>query len=154
MDKVMVTILLIIAGMVCTVVVINTVYPAITGSSGAIAEASSKIDDRIRSQIKIIEIAHQDNDVYVWVKNVGSSRIVGVDKGDVFFGLEGNFARIPYGGSGSPKPYWDYSVENSTEWGPTATIKITIHLQSATAGTYYFKLVTQNGVSDEEFYSI
>lgn len=154
MDKVLVTILLIIAGVVCTIVVINTVYPAITGGSGAIADASSKIDDRIRSQIKIIEIANQGNDVYVWVKNVGSTRIIAVDKGDVFFGLEGNFARIPYGDSGSPLPYWEYSVENGTDWGPTATLKITIHLQSATPGTYYLKLVTQNGVSDEDFYGM
>jgi len=153
-DKVLVTLLLIIAGVVCAVVVINSVYPAITGSSGAITDASSKIDDRIRSQVEIIQVAHEGNDVYVWVKNVGSSRIVAVDKSDVFFGLQGNFDRIPYGDSGSDKPYWDYTIENGTEWGPTATLKVTIHLESATEGTYYFKLVLHNGVADEEIYSI
>ena len=151
MDKIIVTLLLIIAGVVCSIVVINAAYPAITGSSGAIADAASKIDDRIRSQVEVIEIAHQDSDVYVWVKNVGSSRIGSIESSDIFFGLQGNFSRITHGGSTAP--YWDYSIENDTKWGPTATVKITIHLESAPSGTYYFKIVLPNGISDEESYS-
>lgn len=151
MDKVLVTLLLIIAGVVCSVVVINAAYPAVTGSSGAVTDAASKINDRIRSQIKVIEIANQNDNLYVWIKNVGSSRIGGIDSSDVFFGPEGNFARIPYGGL--IKPYWDYVIENGTEWGPTATIKITIHLPSAPSGTYHFKVVIPNGISDEKSYS-
>jgi hypothetical protein len=151
MDKVLVTLLLIIAGVVCSIVVINAAYPAITGSTGAIADAASKIDDRIRSQIIIIEVAHQDSDVFVWTKNVGASRIGGIENSDVFFGPEEDYARIPYGGP--TVPYWDYVIENDTKWGPTATMKITIHLQSAPSGAYYLKIVIPNGISDEKWYS-
>ena len=151
MDKVLVTLLLIIAGVVCSVVVINATSPAITGSSGAIADAAGKINDRIKSQVKVIEITHESDTVYIWVKNVGASRIGGIENSDIFFGPEGNFARITYGGSTAP--YWDYTIENDTNWGPTATLKITIHLQSAPSGSCYFKIVIPNGISDGKLYS-
>lgn len=151
MDKVVVTLLLLIAGVVCSVVIMNAAYPAITGTSGAITDAASKIDDRIRSQIKIIEIAKDSDKVYAWVKNVGASNIGGIQKSDIFWGPEGNFARIIYGGA--TKPYWDYVIENDTKWGSTATVKITIYLPSAPSGSYYFKLVIPNGISDWKLFS-
>jgi len=151
MDKVMVTILLIIAGIVCCVVVMNAVYPAINETTGAISESANKIQDRIKSQISIIQVGDNNDEVYIWVKNIGSSRISGIETSDIFFGPEGNFSRITYGGS--TKPYWEYSIENDTKWGPTATMKITIYLTGAPSGTYIFKMVAPNGISDETLYS-
>jgi len=152
MDKVMVTVLLIVAGIACSLVVINAVYPVITGSSSAIVDAATKIDDRIRSNISIVQMANQGNNVYIWIKNVGASRILGISASDVFFGLQNGFSRVSYG-TGT-NPYWDYTIENDTNWGPTATIKITIHLDSISAGTYYFKMVIPNGIIDEQYYSV
>jgi flagellar protein FlaG len=149
----MVTLLLIIGGVVCCMVIINAIFPAITQSTGAIADATTKIDDRIRSKIEIIQMSDSGNDVYVWVKNVGASRIGGLNTGDLFFGLEGNFSRIPYGEPGATKPYWNYSIEGGTTWGPTGTIKITIYLNSSPSGSYYFKFVLPNGVADEDIYN-
>lgn len=151
MDKVMVTLLLVIAGVVCSMVLINAVYPAITGSSGAIVDAASKIDDRIRSNIAIIETSNSGSNIYVWIKNVGASSIGGIGNSDVFFGPQGNFARIAYGGPTAP--YWDYSIENDTRWGPSATIKITVHYTGTPSGQYYFKVVIPNGISAEDNYS-
>jgi len=152
-DKVMVTLLLIIGGVVCCMVVVNAIFPAITESTGAIADATGKIDDRIRSKIQIIEVSDSSSEVYAWIKNVGASRILGVDKSDVFFGPEGNFARIPYSAAATTPPYWNYTVENGTEWGPTATIKVTIYLASSPSGSYYFKFVLPNGIADQDIYS-
>jgi archaeal flagellar protein FlaG len=152
-DKVMVTLLLIIGGVVCCMVVVNAIFPAIMESTGAIAEATGKIDDRIRSKIEIIEVSDSGNDVYVWVKNVGSSRLGGIDKSDVFFGLEGNFSRIPYDALAAVKPCWNYTIENGTAWSPSATIKVTIYLNSAPTGSYYLKFVLPNGIADQEIYS-
>ena len=151
MDKVLVTLLLLIAGVVCSVVVINAAYPAITGTTGAISDAASKIDDKIRSQVKIIDIAKDSDKVYVWIKNVGTSNIKAIQTGDIFWGPEGNFSRIIYGGS--TKPYWDYVIENDTKWGPGATVKATIYLPTAPSGTYYFKFVIPNGISDWKLFS-
>jgi hypothetical protein len=98
-------------------------------------------------------VADEDNDVYVWIKNVGTMRIEGLDRADVFFGPEDNFQRIPYGTPASAKPYWDYSLENATTWSPAATLKVTIHDNSAASGEYYVKLVIPNGISADSLFS-
>ena len=151
MDKIMVTILLIVAGIVCSIVVLNAVYPAITGSSSAIVEAANKIDDRIKSNISIIEMTHSGSDTYIWIKNTGIARIDGINTSDVFFGEEGNFDRIPYGGPTAP--YWEYEIENDERWNQSATLKITIHSDAAISGSYFFKIVIPNGLSDDRYYS-
>ena len=153
MDKVMVTLLLIIGGVVCCMVVINAIFPAITESTGAIAQATNKIDDRIRSKIEIIEVSDSGSDVYVWIKNIGVSRIGGIDQSDVFFGLEGAFTRIPYDALAASKPCWNYSIESGSAWSPSATIKVTIYLTSSPSGSYYLKFVLPNGIADQEIYS-
>ncbi len=153
MDKVMVTVLLLIAGVVCSMVLLNAVYPAITESSGAIVDASSKIDDRIRSNIAIIQVSDSGSNVYVWIKNVGASSIGGVSKSDVFFGPQGDFARITYKDSPAA-PSWRYDVEGGGAWGPTATLKITIATGALTPlSEYYFKIVIPSGISAQDFYS-
>jgi archaeal flagellar protein FlaG len=149
----MVTLLLIIGGVVCCMVVVNAIFPAIMESTGAIADATGKIDDRIRSKIQIIEVSDNGNNVYVWVKNVGASRILAIDKSDVFFGPEGNFSRIPYDAQAAATPCWNYIIENGTIWNTTATIKITIYLGSTPAGSYYLKFVLPNGIADQKIYS-
>lgn len=151
MDKVIVTLLLIVGGIVCSLVIINAIYPAITGSSGAIIDAATKIDDRIRSNIEIIEMSHNNNEIYIWIKNIGASTITGINNSDIFFGPRGNFVRIAYGNSSSP--YWDYTIENDIKWGPGATLKITIYYTSVPSGDYYFKIVIPNGITDYEYYS-
>jgi archaellum component FlaF (FlaF/FlaG flagellin family) len=152
-DKVIVTVLLIIAGVVCTMVIVNAVYPMITRSSGAIIDTASKIEDRIKSQVEIIGTADESSDVHVWVKNVGASSIGGIEQCDIFFGPEGNFERIPYGEAGADKPYWNYTIENNSKWIPTATVKITIYLSSSPSGNYFIKVVIPNGIADEKIYS-
>jgi len=148
-----VTVLLIITGVVCTVAVFNAVYPAITSASGAMVSIAGRINDRIKSQMEIVQVSCEDTDVTVWVKNVGSTRIGSIKDSDIFFGKEGNFSRIPNGQAGSPEPYWDYSIENDTEWGPTATLRITIYLSQAPSGAHFVKVVAPNGVLDEYQFS-
>jgi flagellar protein FlaG len=148
---VIVTILLIVAGVVCSMAIVNAVYPAITSSSSALIDVSTKVNDRLKSQIEIIEVSSSGSEVYIWIKNVGASYINGIDRSDVFFGPVGNMARIPYGGSAAPR--WSYSIENDTKWVPTATTKITLHLQSPPSGTSIVKVAIPNGISDEELFS-
>ena len=145
--------LLIITGVVCTMVVFNAVYPAIGYSSGAVATITGRINERIKTQMEIVEVAAQDDDVYVWVKNTGAIRIGAIESSDIFYGKDGDFAWIPYGESGSQEPYWEYMVENDDEWTPTATLKVTIHLSEEPSGACFVKMVTANGISDEQQFS-
>jgi len=167
MDKIVTTALLIVISMVLAMVLFNAAYPAIVSGGDAITSMSHRQADQLKSQIAIIEEAGELDssgnwvdsngngqfDVFVWVKNIGATSIAPIESTDVFFGMEGNYARIPfqtYAGNGYP--YWSWTVENGSTWGPTATLKIDIHYNAALSpGRYYTKITTLTGASDENF---
>jgi len=171
MDKVLSTILLVVAAVVCVTLVINAVYPAIMSSTGALSSVSDRVNDRIRSQIDIIHATGELNsskswtdtnsdgnfDVFVWVKNIGTERVDDIARCDVF--LAGNnaiWAWIPYVDyAGGAFPRWSYVIENGTEWSTATTLKIEIHYSSAlSSGLYNVKVMIPNGVSDEYDFSM
>lgn len=170
MDKTIVTGFMVIISVVASVLVFNSLYPAIMQSSDAMVLMKSRLDDRMKSQIEVIhasgELDHTHTwqdvngdghfNVFIWTKNVGSLRVSAVDRIDVFFGPEGDFARIPHqSNAGGSFPYWTYNIENDTDWNPTATLEITIHFSSILAANRYFiKIVTPSGVEDQIFMSM
>jgi len=157
-DKAITTALLIIAGVVCMIFVFNSVYPMVNRSSQAMVSMSEQVDERMKSRINIVHAANSANrtSVYLWVKNVGTQRIVSVENCDLFFGQEDDFERVPYvDDAEGGYPQWDYSLENDTEWQTSATLKITITYGSDPgAGTYYSKFIIPNGISDEYYFSM
>ena len=158
MDKVVTTALLVVAGMVCAIFLFNSVYPMVNRSSQAMISTAEKIDERMQSRINIVHAASESNrqTVYIWVKNVGSSRILSIEESDIFFGQEGNFVRVPYvDDAGGSYPQWAYTIENQTEWRTGATVKFTISYDADPGtGTYYAKVVIPNGISDEYYFSM
>lgn len=156
MDKAIVTAFLVIAGVVTAVLIFNTVYPAAIQSGEAMSKMGRRVEERLKSHIEVIHATGSsgNSDVSVWVKNVGSLRISAVERCDVFFGKEGEFARIPYGGT--DEPHWEYQLENDTEWNPSATLKILIRYGSTTpsSGRHFLKVVAPNGVADEYYFNI
>jgi len=157
-DKAVTTALLIIAGVVCMVFVFNSVYPMVNRSSQAMVSMAEKVDERMKSRINIVHAANSANrtSVYLWVKNVGTQRIVAIDESDLFFGQEDDFDRIPYtDDAGGGYPQWAYSLENDTEWQTSATLKVTITYDSDPgAATYFTKFIIPNGISDEYYFSM
>ena len=161
-DKVIVSVLLIIAGVVASIAVVNAVYPAVTQGSSSLTSATNRVSDRVETQVTIIQSTGElnsvgtwvdansdgDFDIYFWVKNVGTTRIMNISESDVYVGPVGNWRRIPYVDYASgAKPNWTYSIENGTEWWTADTIKVTIHYSSTqSAGTYWGKFVAPNGV--------
>lgn len=158
MEKAITTALLIIAGVICMVFVFNSVYPMINRSSNAMVSMADTIDERMKSRINIVHAANTANrtSVYLWVKNVGTTRIVGMDGMDIFFGQETDFERIPYVDyAGGGYPQWSYIVENDTEWLTSATLKITISYDADPgAGTYFSKVIIPNGIADEYYFGM
>jgi hypothetical protein len=165
MDKVITTALLIVISMVLGLVLFNAAYPAIVQGGDAIASMAHREEERMKSQIAIIHTAGeldstgqwQDTNsdghfnTFVWIKNIGANLINPIDRTDVFFGPEGNYTRIPFQtGNDDNYPYWTWSLENASEWTPTATLKITLHFGNPLPiGRYFIKINTINGVSDE-----
>ena len=158
MDKAITTALLIVAGVICIMFVFNSVYPAVNRSSQAMVSMAETIDDRMKRQINIIHASSSSDrtSVYIWAKNVGTSRILSIEQSDLFFGQEDDFARIPHvDDAGGGYPRWAYTIENDTEWKSSATLKITVSYESDPgAGTYFIKMVIPNGISDEYFFSM
>jgi hypothetical protein len=156
MDKVIVTVMLIIAGLTAAFAVFNSVYPAVERSGQSISSAADAISDRITSRIEIIQVSDANTFVDAWAKNVGSSRIIGIEHSDIFLGADGETSTIPFGDGASPLPYWSYQFEgNNTQWGQAVTNRITIHLaESLQPGVYSFKMVLPNGISAETSFSL
>ena len=152
MDKTIVTALLVIAGVISAVFVFNAIYPATAQSADALTSMERRIDEQLKSQVAIVHAAQSGSDAVIWVKNIGSLRVAAVEACDLFFGPDGNFARIPYQ---TGAIHWNYVIENGADWVPTATIQITIaNYTFAAPGTRYFvKIVLPNGVSAEYFFS-
>jgi hypothetical protein len=158
-DKAVTTALLIIAGVVCMIFVFNSVYPMVNRSSQAMVSMAEKVDERMKSRISIVHAANSANltTVYLWVKNIGTQRITGIEDCDLFFGQENNFERIPYKGEvdEGTYPQWDYTLENDAEWETSATLKLTITFSSDPgSGTYYAKFIIPNGIYDEYYFSM
>jgi len=156
MDKIIVTVMLIIGGIVAAFATFNSVYPAIERSGSAIGNASDTLNDRIKSDIEIIQVNDNADTVCAWVKNIGSSEILGAANSDVFFGSEGNFTRIPFGDSSVALPYWNYQVQaTDNRWTPSCTNEIMIHLAAEPSpGMYLFKLIIPNGIFDEVSFGV
>lgn len=155
MDKAIVTVLMIVAGVVAAVLVFNAVYPAIVQSNGALVSMGARLDERLGSEIAVIHATKsgENPDVaFVWIKNIGITSIKAIERCDVFFGPEGGYQLIPYG---SGEPHWEYVVENDEFWRPGATLRITIDYNAVLAEgeRYFFKMTVPNGVSDEYYFS-
>jgi hypothetical protein len=138
--------------------VFNSVYPMLNRSSQAMVSMAEQVDERMKSRISIVHAANSANrtSVYLWVKNVGTQRILAVESSDLFFGPSDNFSRIPYtADAGGSYPRWAYSLENDTQWQTSATLKVTItYSRDPGAGTYYTKFIIPNGISDEYYFSM
>ncbi|MDE3095721.1 MAG: hypothetical protein KGK07_06950 [Chloroflexota bacterium] len=150
--------MLTIAAIVSVIAVSNAVLPSVGRTTGALISTSSAVQDRIASQIQIVNAAGQNATptANIWVKNVGTSTIDPINRMDVFFGPTGNFQRIPYGGAGCTAPCWEYTIVNSTTFDATATLAIVVHYGSnlVSGQTYYVKVVTPNGISDSAYFTV
>jgi len=170
MDKVLSTVLLVIAAVVTAAMVINAVYPAVGISVSALNSVSAKAADRVRSQASIIhavgELDQNGNwqdtnsngtfDIFIWVKNTGTITIDNMENGDVFLGSSGNWVRVPHEDyAGGTYPRWNYTVENGSEWMQAATLKICLSYNGALpSGEYRIKIIIPNGIADEYIFSM
>lgn len=167
MDKAITTALLIVISMVMAMLLFNAAYPAVISGSEAITRMTNRTSEKILSQIEVIHAtgeldsggfwqdinSNSQFDVFLWVKNVGETRLHPPEQADVFFGVEGNFTRIHYAADNSGGyPYWNWQIENATQWTPNATLRITIHYATPLPpGRYFTKISAPGGASDDYF---
>lgn len=167
--------ILTIAGIASLAALLNAILPSITRSSGAVITASSKVDERLKTDIEIIHTlgemdssgsfqdtnSNGDFEVFIWVKNVGDTRIVSIEQSDVFLGPPGGFVRIPHLSEveAGVYPQWSYEVEGNPtagDWSPRETLKVSVNYGSdvQSQGSYDVKIILPNGIADEGFFSM
>lgn len=149
--------LLTIASVVAATIMINSVYPSIGDMAGAFSSSARVTSERIQTDIKIINEVNNSDLVYVWVKNTGTKKIdlSLVEKTDVFFGKVNSFQFIPY--NSSTQPGWNYTVANGDGddyWDTYETIKLTINYSTLSSGEYYINIVTYNGETASDYFSV
>ena len=85
MDKVIVTALLVIAGVTAAGLMMTTLTPMIGSSSQSVVESQKDLSQRIQTDFNITAV-HADSDVSVkaWIKNVGGANISFLEQSDVF----------------------------------------------------------------------
>jgi hypothetical protein len=159
MDKVITTGLLIIASVAAAIALINAVIPAMSESSSALVAANSSAADRIRTDIEVVHVASDtsapgEDQIIVWVKNVGPNKIAPIESSDIFLNLPSTIKHLSYGSS-SGAEYWDYTIEDGTEWTQGVTVRMTAHLAngSVTSGTYSVSISVYNAVSASKDFS-
>jgi flagellar protein FlaG len=107
------------------------------------------------TRIKIIYATNStSSDVKIWVKNIGSNPVVGLDKVDVFFGKLNYVERIPYDEVSAPS--WVYANGTGTQWQSKQTLEINVSSDSPleSSVTYIVRVATPNGVSDDYIFSV
>jgi hypothetical protein len=151
MDKVIVTVLLIIGGVAAAFAIMNGVYPALQRSSGAMNSATDQVNEQIKSQIDIINVSSVDSSISLWIKNTGTSTIGSIENSDVFITEGVDVERVDFGDNSTAPPYWSYElIGPRTLWGPAVTNEVTIHLaEPLAAGAYQVKFIIPNGIADQ-----
>ena len=121
-------------------------------------EATGAQQDKILTKIKVVYASNStDNEVSVWVKNVGKNPIVANDNIDVFFGEIGQVKGYSYdSAAGFVDDTWDFDSGTApTVWQVMNTTQIEIDESSLQEDTtYVVRVTTPNGIFDEYIFSL
>jgi len=158
MEKAITSALLIIASIIAATALMNAVLPAASKSSGALLNANTVAANRIRTNIEIVHATGNatSDQITVWVKNIGSRRIIPVNASDIILEApDGTVTRLPYT-SGCSSECWDYMIEplgSSSDWIDTVTVKFTLST-SVDTGVYSVTVSVSNAVSATKDFSV
>jgi flagellar protein FlaG len=155
------TAIFLITTVVAAAVLVNAIFPVISGMSGTFSSTTHQADVQIRTDFKIIATyaTYGDGSIdpgiaKVWMKNVGSERIslTGIqDSATVLCGSPTNFDLIPYISKRTDdNNYWEYTITHSGEdndfWDPGETLGIICETTKIASPNVYFQFALSNGV--------
>ena len=155
MDKAITAAMFLIASIIAALALINAVLPATGKSASALITANKTAADRIRTDIAIVHATGDatNDQVTVWVKNIGTQSIKPINASDVFLTTPTNVLRLPYVASCASE-CWDYSIEGGgTDWIQAVTVKFTIKT-SVETGNYNVSVAVANAVKADKDFSV
>ena len=121
-------------------------------------QATDAQQEKILTKIKIVYASNStDNEVDIWVKNVGKQPITSNEKLDVFFGEIDQVTSYTYdSAAGFVDGTWDFASGTApTVWQVMNTTQIEIDESSLQKDvTYVVRVTTPNGIFDEYIFSL
>jgi flagellar protein FlaG len=154
--------MMLITAVVASAILITAVFPVVWTMVSTFSSASHDTDTRMRTDFKIVTTwansdAASGGLAKIWLKNIGSNRIgkSEIENGDVFIGLDGDFARASFIGyntlptSPYSNPQWTYVLSDTNDYwdiGETMEIDACSPKFIDDGLTVYFQFVLPNGV--------
>jgi archaeal flagellar protein FlaG len=159
--EVIVTAILLIASVVAVVAFVNAVIPSVSDLSYSYSSLADKMGDQFKTSIDIVFIYPNttENNVSVWIKNVGSTNIPlsQLRYCDVFVLSSSNYCNPRF--ESSTRPLWNYTLVNGNggdTWNRGETIKASIYFDNASlpTNTTQITFFLYNGVSASDEFSM
>jgi flagellar protein FlaG len=153
--EVIVTAILIISSVIAVVAFVNAIIPSVYDLSNSYNTLANNMGDQYKTAIDIIFVHPDENNVNVWVKNIGSTNIPlsKLRYCDIFI-----FSHDDYWNPGfesNSTPSWNYTLDNgnSDTWNPGETLNVSIHFVTLPNNTYQITYFLYNGVSASDKFS-
>jgi len=160
--EVIVTAILIISSVVAVVAFVNAIIPSVYDLSYSYKSLAANTEDQFKTAIEIIfvypepETEPGEYNVYVWIKNVGSTNIPlsQLNKSDIFVLSPSNYSNPGF--ESDSLPSWNYTLvnKNGDTWNRGETLKASIHFDDLTSNTYQITFFLYNGVSASDKFSV
>lgn len=144
--------LLVIATVVAVSIFTTAMIPSVRDMSNTYYSLTTKLKERVGTDIKIIFVEVTDNSLTFWVKNIGSNRIAVslLNLSDVF--IVSNTTSYHFTLSDSNVSYTIENGDSDNYWedGETLEVNVSVSLDS---GEYTLTFVLYNGIEDSEIFS-
>ncbi|MBP2029982.1 flagellar protein FlaG [Methanohalophilus levihalophilus] len=154
-NEVITSALLVIASVIAVVAFVNAILPSVQGMAYSYNSLADDMEVEVTTDMDIIFISSQGDNISVWIKNVGSSRIPlsHLSMSDFFITSSSVYWHPNFQDNSTPT--WDYTLENGggNTWDSGETIMANIELSSLPSDTYNINFVLYNGVSDSDIFS-
>jgi flagellar protein FlaG len=147
--------ILVIVSVIAAVAFVNAVLPSVYGLSESYSSVARSMEDQFKTDIDIIFIYPDGDNVYVWIKNVGSSNIPlsQLQSCDIFIMSSSGYWNPGFKSASNAS--WDYTLENGDgdTWDRGETIKASITLDTLPNDIYKITFFLYNGVSTSDTFS-
>ncbi|MGA2934880.1 MAG: flagellin [Methanomicrobiales archaeon] len=160
-SETIVTAIFLITAVVAAGILTSQIFPAIYTVSGTVSSSTQKADQRMRTDIAIVNtFANESHYAQVWLKNVGSNRISesDLDMSTVWV----NYQALTHNDPSLPSDGWTYEIlENpNTYWDPGETLHITMLSQKIPGGPggfgqdVIFQIALSDGTTRSETFTV
>ena len=153
--EVITTAILVIASVIAAVAFVNAILPSVYQLSHSYSSVASNMEDQLKTDVDIVFVYPEGNNVSVWMKNVGSSNIALSELQYCDFLVISSSGYWDPDFESETAPSWNYTFANGEGdyWNRGETIKATINFGTLPSNKYDISFFLYNGVSVSDTFS-